>query len=211
MSIVSPTTLRLIVVTTFGLAASAASAVTQLPQNPTRAREHTFEYSFIAARTGSVMAYYAGSTARYSENLGLMVNGLKTGISSLNNKTSNLGEKLALGTAKAGGKLTFVIDVLTTRKAFYSEKSLDADGVNHVFSAAHTGTGLVPAGTYVGFEDLWTDSDLAYFDLRYLFRNVAAKKTAAVAIPEPTSWVMLIAGFGFTGAMLRRRRLMLAA
>jgi hypothetical protein len=211
MSIVSPTTLRLIVVATLGFTASAASAVTQLPQYPTHGRENPVEYSFSAARTGSVTAHYTGSTASYSESLGLMVNGIKTGISGLNNKTSTMGEKLALGTAKAGHKLTFFIDVLTTRKIYYSERPLDADGVNHVFAAAHTGTGLVPAGTYVGFEDLWTDGDLDYFDLRFLFRNVAAKKPAVVAIPEPTSWVMLIAGFGFTGAMLRRRRLMLAA
>ena len=26
------------------------------------------------------------------------------------------------------------------------------------------------------------------------------------AVPEPASWAMLIAGFGLTGAMMRRRR-----
>lgn len=192
--------MRLVVVAIFGLAASAAPAVTQLPQYPTRGRENPVEYSLTAARTDS-----------YSESLGLMVNGVKTGISGLNNRTSTLGEKLALGSAKAGDKLTFLIDVLTTRKIQYLEKSLNADGVNHVFSAAHTGTGLVPAGTYVDFEDLWTVGDFNYLHLRFLFRNAAAKKPAAVAIPEPASWAMLIAGFGFTGAMLRRRRLMLAA
>lgn len=31
------------------------------------------------------------------------------------------------------------------------------------------------------------------------------------AVPEPASWAMMIGGFGFAGAMLRRRRTMLAA
>ena len=30
-------------------------------------------------------------------------------------------------------------------------------------------------------------------------------------VPEPASWAMLIAGFGLTGAMLRRRRHAVAA
>jgi hypothetical protein len=32
----------------------------------------------------------------------------------------------------------------------------------------------------------------------------------ALAVPEPASWLMLITGFGLTGVMLRRRRLVLA-
>lgn len=30
-------------------------------------------------------------------------------------------------------------------------------------------------------------------------------------VPEPASWAMMIAGFGLTGAMLRRRRAVIAA
>ena len=30
--------------------------------------------------------------------------------------------------------------------------------------------------------------------------------TAALGVPEPQSWAMLIAGFGLTGAAMRRRR-----
>lgn len=211
MSIVSRTSVRLTVVVTLGLAASAATAITQLPQYPTRGRENPFAHSFTAARSGIITAYFTGTTASYSENLGLMVNGVRTGITGLNNKTSALGEQLVLGTARAGDRLTFFIDVLTTKKTYYSEKSLNADGVNHVFSAAYAGTNLVPAGTYVGFEDLWGGGDFNYFDLSFVFLNVAAKKSTVANVPEPTSWTMLIAGFGLTGAMLRRRRTVFVA
>ena len=33
----------------------------------------------------------------------------------------------------------------------------------------------------------------------------------AAAVPEPASWAMMIAGFGLTGAALRRRRIAVAA
>jgi hypothetical protein len=36
--------------------------------------------------------------------------------------------------------------------------------------------------------------------------NVDSVTTQAVTVPEPASWAMLIAGFGLTGAVLRRRR-----
>lgn len=35
---------------------------------------------------------------------------------------------------------------------------------------------------------------------------VAAAFSGTPAVPEPASWAMLIAGFGLTGAALRRRR-----
>jgi hypothetical protein len=80
-------------------------------------------------------------------------------------------------------------------------------GVSHVFVAARSGTGLVSPGTRIGFDDLWS-GDFNYFDLRFTFLDLAAKKVSVAAVPEPTNWAMLIAGFGLTGAMLRRRRLL---
>jgi hypothetical protein len=48
--------------------------------------------------------------------------------------------------------------------------------------------------------------------LRFIARGVAFEfdNIAANAVPEPTSWAMLITGFGLVGAMARRRRPVLA-
>lgn len=212
MSILSHSSFKLTIAAALGLVASAASAVTPLPQYPSRGKENPVEYSFTAARTGNITAWYTGTTASYSEHLGLMVNGVKTGITGLNNKTSKVGDTLILGNAKAGDKLTFYIDVLTTKKTYFSDKSLNEDGVNHVFSASYAGSGIIPAGTYIGFEDLWKGGDFNYFDLSFVFQNVASKEVSAVeGVPEPSSWAMLIAGFGLTGATLRRRRMAIAS
>lgn len=44
--------------------------------------------------------------------------------------------------------------------------------------------------------------------LRFIAQGVAFEfdNIAAGAVPEPSSWAMLIAGFGFTGALARRQR-----
>jgi hypothetical protein len=216
MSILSRTALKLSIAVSLGFVASAASAITPLVPYLTRGTENPVEYNFTAASTGSITAYYAGSTAGFSENLGLMINGVKTDVTGLNNKTSVVGNLLDLGTAKAGDKLTFFIDVLTTKTSYYSDKSLNSDGVNHVFSAAYGGSALVPAGTYVGFEDMWRGGDFNYFDMSFVFQNVAAidvtpGNSNVGGVPEPSSWAMLIAGFGLTGAAMRRRRTAIAA
>jgi hypothetical protein len=41
-----------------------------------------------------------------------------------------------------------------------------------------------------------------------LLDNVKVQQVAAV--PEPTSWALLLTGFGLTGSMLRRKRRLLA-
>jgi hypothetical protein len=208
MSSVFFTAARLAFAATIGLVAVSASAVAPLPQYPTRGKANPVTYTFKAAHTGDITAWFTGSTAGYTENLGLMINGVGTGITGLSNKTSAYGDKLVLGHAKAGDKLVFFTNVATTKKTYFSDSSLNADGVNHIFSAAFAGDSKVAAGTYVAFEDLWNGGDFNYFDESFVFDNVASH--AVEGVPEPASWAMLIAGFGLTGAALRRRRSVLA-
>ncbi len=190
---------------TIGIVTSSASAVTTLPQYPTRGTENPVNYTFTAARTGDITAWFTGSTASFSENLGLLINGVATGITGLGNKTSAYGDKLVLGHANTGDSLVFFTNVATTGRTYYSDKSLNADGVNHVFSAAYAGDAKVPAGTYVAFEDLWNGGDFNYFDETFVFDNVAT------SVPEPGTWALMIVGLGMVGYARRRRRIAVAA
>lgn len=52
---------------------------------------------------------------------------------------------------------------------------------------------------------------LATVDSTAFIDNVALNVTPSAAVPEPASWAMLIAGFGFVGAAARRRRTALTA
>lgn len=192
---------------TFALSAVAAQAV--VPVYPAQGTENAALYSFTAAATGTIEAYFAGSTAGYTEELGLLVNGVDSGVLGLNNKTTANGAAISFGSVTAGDTLTFFINVFNTSKTWFSDKSLNSDSINHVWSTAYAGGDFgIPAGTFFGFEDLTGGGDLNYNDEKFVFTNV---KTVGSDVPEPAVWAMMIGGFGMIGAGLRGRRTALAA
>src|SRR3569832_34309 len=139
--------------TVFTLSASVASAAIVYPNIGT---ENLQTYSFTAASTADLVAYFAGSGAAFENELGLLVNGVSTGLVGLNNHTSSLGQSFNLGHVEAGDVLTFV-DYVTGYASWYSDPSLNSGNGNHIYSrtaaAGEAFTGS-PSGTYVGFEDL---------------------------------------------------------
>ena len=181
-------------------AAGSALAADAIPY-PNAGVQNPVTYSFTS-NGGDVVAYFLGSNASYNESLGLLVNGVDSGITGLQNHTAAVGAALDFGTIAAGKTLTFYIDVATTGDFFYSDKSLNTDGINHVYSTSFSGAGSTPAGTYVAFEDLRGGGDLNYFDETFSFTNVATTPS----VPEPANVALLLAGLGLTGFMARRRR-----
>jgi hypothetical protein len=74
-------------------------------------------------------------------------------------------------------------------------------------------TGVNAAGTFVATGAVFlggTPSSFAVADSGYGAGNYTALGTFTV-VPEPANWAMLIAGFGLTGAVMRRRRMAIAA
>ena len=191
---------KLVAATAFALTSMGAQAV--IPVYPNAGTENPALYTFTAAATGSLQAYFAGSTAAYEEELGLKINGIDSGVLGLNNKNSANGGSISFGNVTAGDVLTFYINVLSTNETFYSDKSLNLDGINHVYSTSYAGGDFgIPAGTFVGFEDLTNGGDLNYNDEKFVFTNVATDST----VPEPASWALMITGLGMVGAAARRR------
>lgn len=189
----------------FILAMSGHADATPLYSSPGIANPQL--YSFTASTTGIITAYFAGSSAAYDNKLTMLVNGVSTGIIGLDNHTSSLGQALVLGNVNAGDTIVFKIITVGTdgnpRGPWFSDKSMNSDGVNHVYSSAWAGDGTVPAGTFVAFEDLPGGGDFNYNDETFVFTNTSVNteiQAAAVATPESSSLALLCVGLGIIGA-----------
>ena len=175
---------------------------------PNAGTENPVTYTFTAANAGPITAYFAGSNAGDEEVVGLWVNGVSTGITGLDNHTSSIGQSLVLAASvNAGDILTFVDIIIqppTGVGPWFSDKALNSDGANHVYStsaAANQISPLVPAGIYVAFEDLpKASSDFDYNDVTFVFTNVAS------GVPEPPTWAMMLLGFVGLGFAFRQSR-----
>jgi hypothetical protein len=188
----------------------ATAATAALPIYPSPGTENPDTYSFTAATTGHIIAYFAGSTAADDENLGLLVNGVDTGINGLDDHSTAVGTSLDFGSVTAGSTLTFYINDFSSGNTWYSDKAMNLDGAGgtpsqHIWSTSYAGGDFgIPAGTYVAFEDLARCcSDLNYHDETFVFTNVGVVTHGGV--PEPATWAMMLVGFGGLGALMRRR------
>jgi hypothetical protein len=172
-------------------------------------------YVFTAAETGDVIAYFARSSASFENTLGLMINGVPTGIFGLNNHTSVVGDSLSLGFAHAGDTLTFIMHNISPGNGdLFSDPTLNGPydglpvGTQHVYATPYTATSpifdSIPAGVFVSFEDLpFRNSNFNYDDLDFVFTNVVQAET-----PVPAALPLFASGLGVLGLFgwSRKRR-----
>jgi hypothetical protein len=152
--------------------------------------------SFTANASGLLVAYYSGEAGGFTNLVGARINGVD-GTPGLGNHASAYGQIFVLGTVSAGDSLVFFIDADSGAARYYSDVSLNSDGVNHVWAAPFAGDAQVPAGTNLAFEDLPSGGDFNYRDHSFVYQ--------ITAVPEPASWALLLGGAAGL-ALLRRRR-----
>lgn len=129
--------------------------------------------SFFAGIDGVLVGYYTGEAGGFTNFAGALINGA-AGAIGLSNKTSAYGDRFVFGNVNAGDALVFFIDVVDTGNRFYSDKAMNADGVNHTYTEAYAGDALVPSGFNLAFEDIFGGGDLNYRDHSWVIRVEAA-------------------------------------
>ncbi len=150
--------------------------------------------AFSIARTGTTVTYTVGSdTWSATQTYYPGINGFEVRIRS-NNPTAGYS-------ADSQGITNFVFHDATTVSQSLGSFSA-ANGATLIKLWSGVGGNFTLSGN-VAFA--WTGSQPTGAALGSQIKLLAPPATAG-AVPEPASWAMLIAGFGFSGAALRRPR-----
>jgi hypothetical protein len=178
---------------------------------PNVGTENPATYTFTAPSAGGTLTvYFDSSSAAYDQYIGLMVNNSSTSFMGPQDHTSTAGQAYTFNIAPAASvqTLVFVDHITTTGDVFYSDKSLNSDLFNHVYSAPFPGNSSIPTGTYVAFEDLLGGGDKDYNDITFVYTILANAVVPGGpgAVPEPSTWAMMLLGFTGVGFVAYRRK-----
>ncbi len=187
-----------------GSIGSAYAGVIPFPDGGTAITIAT--YGFTATSTGTLDAYFYGSTASDTDYLQISIDGGPVS-QFFENKTTAAGTEESFAVI-AGETVTLSLYDANTKTTLTATTS-NADGDNHAYVTPYSGAGPagIPAGTLIAFEDRLKSqgSDFRYNDEQVVITDLSDP------VPELSTWAMMGLGFGALGfAGLRVRKTIVA-
>lgn len=169
----------------------------------------------ILATGNTLNVFFYGSSAGDTDDVEIadVTQGWITG-PIFNNHATTPGQELSFA-VNPNDVLVFYLVNENTSKIFSSNPSGSADGYNHAYLTSFSGNGSIPAGTFVGFEDLViganrdgvcggenNTSDCDYNDDEFVFVGITPTVGDA---PEPGSLALLGTSILGVAGIARRR------
>jgi hypothetical protein len=176
--------------------------------------ENPLSYTFTATASGSITAYFLGSSAGFNDQIGLIDSTANTSNGTLiNSQTSVYSQSFNLGNVNQGDLLTFymIVNNGSTVSTVYSNPALNASydgtatGTNHVYATTFGASPdylYIPSGTYIGFEDL--PAPISDFD--YNDESIVVTDVSITPVPEPGTIALFSIGL-FSLAVYGKRRM----
>jgi hypothetical protein len=147
--------------------------------------------AIIVPYSSDVVLSFDGGDAAYNEEISVII-GSTTDSDIFDNKTTTFGSTLDLGVLAGGTQITITDYIKNTGYTWSTTTGANADGMDHVKIAT-----VSPSQIYVGFEDQYGLGDKDFNDNQVLL--------TFAAVPEISTWGMMLAGFGGLGYAAFRR------
>lgn len=153
---------------------------------------------FVADKSQDVIITYLGHSAGYKNRIYL--DSFQTDYLFSNRESRNtVNYQVNLGNYNSGTNLDFKLTATNTGKNYFLGL-----GSNNPDGLVHAGVDInyfnSPNTVLVGFEDLYNGGDKDFNDMLFSVSNVSVS-----AVPEPSTYAMMIGGLGLVGLMAARR------
>jgi PEP-CTERM motif len=154
-----------------------------------------------------------GSVFGYTQGYGFDANGSVSGFPLAGVNSSNeiygvadtMTFDFATPVSGVGGITNWAGDNVDVTIAIYDA----SDNLLESYVVANSGGNIATPNSFIGFSR--ATADISKYKLSAGYIAVWDLTTTGAAVPEPASWALMIAGFGLTGAAMRRRRSVVAA
>jgi hypothetical protein len=190
-----------------------AGTVGTVVTDPAAGSDNPLVYSFTATNTGTLDAYFYGSSAADTDKVIIKDTSTGASVTGLTNThpPTNVGSEISLSVT-AGNTIVFELVNTSTGLTFFSSPlSSNPDDLQHVWVASSYAVvaGIPSGGVLLGFEDespSWSCMSPGCPDFDYNDEQIVVTDLTVNTTPLPASMWLFGTALGGLGLVMRRRR-----